>query len=104
MAECEESADEFVDCEDYPSQAVGIGDFAATGDVDEELALPPYLCAEDEEPSQDSTSLGAEPAMSFTTSFTSSHTGSKRTRPSRSPPQPSKKHGSANKTRKSAPR
>ncbi len=101
---CEESSDEFVDCEDYPSQAVGIGDFAATGDVDEEPALPPYLCAEDEEPSQGSTPLGAEPAMSFTTSFTSSHTGSKRTRPSCSPPQPSKKHGSANKTRKSAPR
>jgi hypothetical protein len=70
---------------------------------DEEPALSQY----DEEPSQESTSLGAEPAMSFATSFTSfsqSLTGSKRTRPFRSPPQPSKKHGSAKKTRKSAPR
>jgi hypothetical protein len=80
----EESTDEFVDCEDYP----------ASGDVDEEPVLPQYLCAEDEqsqdEPSQESISLGAEPAMSFATSFTSSfsqsQTSSKRTRPSHSPP------------------
>jgi len=61
----EESADEFVDCEDYPRpQAVGTEDHAVPGDAEEEPALPQYLYAEDEEPSQESTSLGAEPAMS----------------------------------------
>jgi hypothetical protein len=69
----EDSTDEFADCEDYPgSQAVGTEGYAASGFVDEGLPLPQYLCAEDEEPSQESTSLGAEPAISFATSFTSS--------------------------------
>ncbi|KAL2752767.1 hypothetical protein ACRALDRAFT_213132 [Sodiomyces alcalophilus JCM 7366] len=54
----EQLTDEFVDCEDDPgSQAVGTKDYAAPGDVDEEPARPKYLCAEDEEPSQESTSL-----------------------------------------------
>ncbi|KAK4096081.1 hypothetical protein N658DRAFT_528005 [Parathielavia hyrcaniae] len=105
--EGEESIDEFVDCEDYPgSQALGTGDYTASEDVDEELALLQYLCAEDEEPSQESTSPGAEPAMSFATSFTSSfsqsETSSKRTRASHSPPsnsQSRKKHGSGKKIR-----
>ena len=105
----EESTDEFVDCEDYPgSQAVGIEDYAASRDVDEEPALPPYLCAEGEEPSQESTSLGAEPAMSFATSFSQSQTSSKRTRASHSPPsnsQPRKKYDRAKgRVRRSAPR
>jgi hypothetical protein len=111
VAEYEESTDEFVDCEDYSSQAVGTEDYAAPGDVDKEPALPQYLCAEDEEPSQESTSLGAEPAMSFATSFASSfsqsQTSSKRTRSPRSPPsnsQARKKHGSARRTRQSASR
>lgn len=103
----EELADEFVDCEDYPvSQVVGIEDHAASGDVDEEPAHPQY--AEDEEPSQESASLGAEPAISFATSlpssFSQSQTSSKRTRASDSPPsnsQPRKKHDRA---RRSTPR
>jgi hypothetical protein len=112
VAEYEESTDEFVDCEDYPSQAVGTEDYAAPGDVDEEPALPQYLCAEDEEPSQESTSLGPEPAISLATSFTSSfsapsQTSSKRTRAPHSPPsnsQPHKKHVSTRRTRQSASR
>lgn len=90
------SADEFVDCEDYATQAVGSEDDAAPGDVDGESALPHYL--EDEEPSQESTALGAEPAMSFATSVTSSfsaqsQTSSKRNRDSPPPnPRPCKKH------------
>lgn len=75
-------------------------DYPAPGDVDEEPALPPYLCAEDEEPSQRSTCFSVETATSFTSSFSQSQAGSKRTRPSRSPPQPSKKHSSAKETRK----
>ncbi|KAH8757624.1 hypothetical protein F5883DRAFT_631949 [Diaporthe sp. PMI_573] len=47
-------------------------DYAAPGDVEDEPALPHYL--EDDEPSQESTFFGAEPAMSFATSFTSSFT------------------------------
>ncbi|KAK3336901.1 hypothetical protein B0T19DRAFT_471902 [Cercophora scortea] len=88
----EESTDEFVDRDDYPgSQAVGTEGYAASGDVDEEPALPQHLCAEDEEPSQESTALGAEPAKSFATSSTSSfsapsQTSSKRTRVPPSPP------------------
>ncbi|KAK3311472.1 uncharacterized protein B0T15DRAFT_482486 [Chaetomium strumarium] len=84
------TADEFVDCEEYASQVVGIENHPAFGDADEALAPPQYLYAEDEEPSQESTSLGAEPAMSFATSFTlsfiQSQTSSKRTRASHSPP------------------
>ncbi len=74
----EGSTDEFVDCEDYPSQPVGTEDYAApvlVDDVDEEPALPQYMYAEDK--GQESTSLGAEPAMSFATSFTSSFSQSK---------------------------
>jgi hypothetical protein len=112
VGQSEESTDEFVDCEDYPgSQAVGTENYAASGHVDEEPALPQYLYAEDEEPSQESTSLGAEPAISLATSFTSSfsqsQTSSKRTRASHSPPsnsRPYKKHGSATGTRQSASR
>ncbi|KAK3899547.1 hypothetical protein C8A05DRAFT_46418 [Staphylotrichum tortipilum] len=92
----EESTDEFVDCEDYPgSRAVSTEDYPAFRDIDEEPALRQYLCAEDEEPSQESTFLGAEPAMSLATSFTSSFTqsqaSSKRTRASPSPPSNSHK-------------
>ncbi|KAK0701547.1 hypothetical protein B0T21DRAFT_417097 [Apiosordaria backusii] len=79
------------------SQAVNTEEYAASGNVDEEPALPQYLCAEDEEPSQESASLGAEPAMSFATSFTSSfstpsQTNSKRTRAPHSPPSNSEPH------------
>ncbi|KAK3989993.1 hypothetical protein QBC44DRAFT_342252 [Cladorrhinum sp. PSN332] len=103
------TADEFVDCEDHVgSQAVGAWNDIAAQDVDEGPALPEYLY-EEEEPSQESTSLGAEPAMSLATSFTSSfsqsQTSSKRTRASHSPPsnsQPYKKHGSAKWTRQGA--
>jgi hypothetical protein len=112
VVEQEESTDEFVDCEDYPgSQAVGTDDYATPGGAEEAPTLPQYLYVEEEEPSQDSTSLGAEPAMSFATSFASSfsqsQTSSKRTRSPRSPPsnsQPRKKHGSATRTRQSASR
>ncbi|KAL2262699.1 hypothetical protein VTK26DRAFT_406 [Humicola hyalothermophila] len=101
--QCEESTDEFVDCEDYPGlQDVGAKDHVASGDVDERPALPLYLSTEDEEPSQESTSLGVEPDMSFATSFASSfshsRTGSKRTKSPCSPPsnsQPRKKAGHA---------
>lgn len=69
----EESTEEFVDCEDYPrSQAVGTEDDTVPGDVEEAPALPQYLYTVDEEPSQESTSLGAKPAISFATSFASS--------------------------------
>ncbi|KAK3302639.1 uncharacterized protein B0T15DRAFT_569773 [Chaetomium strumarium] len=92
----ESTVDEFVDCEDFATHTVGTEDYAGPGDVDEESALPHYL--EDDEPSHDSTPLGAEPAMSFVTSFTSgftaqSQTSSKRNRdspPSKS--RPRKKH------------
>jgi len=47
----EESTDEFVDCEDSLLQPVGTDNYAAPGDVDEEPALPQYLCMEEEEPS-----------------------------------------------------
>ncbi|KAK4032082.1 hypothetical protein C8A01DRAFT_20803 [Parachaetomium inaequale] len=112
VAEYEESTDRFVDCEDYPSQAVGIEDYTIPGDVDEEPALLQYLCMEDEEPSQESISLGTEPAISLATSFTSSfsapsQTSSKRTRAPHSPPsnsQPHKKHVSTRRTRQSASR
>jgi hypothetical protein len=105
----EESTDEFVDCEDHPgSQAVGTENYAVFGDV-EEPAPPQYLCAEDEEPSHVSTSLGAEPAMSFATSFTSSFTAESQTskRDRDNPPsnsRPHKKHNSAKRTRRSTPR
>lgn len=67
---------------------------------------------EEEEPSQESISLSADPAMSFTRSFTSftapSQASSKRTRASNSPPSnahPHEKHDSAKKrTRRSASR
>jgi hypothetical protein len=120
------TADEFVDCQDYvESQTVGTENYSASQDVGEGLALPEYLYEEEEEPSQQSTSLGAEPAMSFATSFASSFTGqsqtsSKRNRASNSPPSnsrprkkhdPAKKHDSAKRhdsakkrTRQSAPR
>lgn len=97
----EESTDEFLDCEDYAeSQAVGIENHAVSRDTEEGPALPQYLYTEDEEPGQESTSLGADLAMSFATSVTSSfsapsQTSSKRTRASHSPPsnsQPHKKH------------
>jgi hypothetical protein len=55
------TADEVVNCEDSAIQAVGRGDYAIPGDADEE-------------PSQESVYLVAEPAMSFATSFTSSFT------------------------------
>ncbi|KAK3304837.1 uncharacterized protein B0T15DRAFT_399986, partial [Chaetomium strumarium] len=106
----ESTADEFIDYEDYTgSQVVGTENHAASGDVGEEPALPQYLYAEDEEPSQESPSLGAESAISLATSFTSSfsQTSSKRTRAPDSPPsnsQPHKKHGSARRTRQSASR
>ncbi|KAB5536099.1 hypothetical protein GE09DRAFT_1176609 [Coniochaeta sp. 2T2.1] len=100
----EESCDEFVDCEDYVGpQAVGSENYAASQAVDEGPAPIQYLYADDEQPSQESTSAGAEPTMSFATSFTSSfsaqsQTSSKRIRASHSPPsnaQPAKKHDSA---------
>jgi len=106
----EESTDEFVDYKDHPgSQAVGTENYAASGEAQ---ALPQYIYTEDEEPSQESTSLNAEPAMSFSTSFTSSfsqsQTSSKRTRVSHSPSsnsQPRKKHDRAGgRARRSAPR
>jgi hypothetical protein len=102
------TADEFVDCEDFATQAVGTEDFRTPCDVDEESALP-----QDEEPSQESTPLGAEPAMSFATSFTSSltaqsQTSLKRNRNRDSPPsnsRPPKKHDPAKKrTRRDTPR
>ncbi|KAB5536157.1 hypothetical protein GE09DRAFT_342160 [Coniochaeta sp. 2T2.1] len=110
----ESTCDKFVDCEDYVEpQAVGAENYAASQGFDDGPASPQYLYAEDEEPSQESTSAGAEPAMSFATSFTSSfsaqsQTSSKRNRASYSPPsnpQPHKKHGSANvRTRQGASR
>lgn len=110
----ESTRDEFVDCGDYVGpQAVGTENYAASQNVDEELAPPRYLYADDEEPSQESTSAGAEPTMSFATSFTSSfsaqsQTSSKRDRTSLSPrsnPQPHKKQDSAKRrTRQSASR
>ncbi|KAB5572199.1 hypothetical protein GE09DRAFT_1170465 [Coniochaeta sp. 2T2.1] len=108
----ESTGDEFVDCEDYVEpQAVGTENYAASQGFDEEPAPLRYLYADDEEPSQESTSAGAEPAMSFATSFTSSfsaqsQSSSKRNRASHSPPsnpQPHKKHDSAKRrTRQSA--
>jgi hypothetical protein len=102
----EESTDEFVDCEDYPgSRAIGAENYATSQDVNGEPAPPQYLHEEEEEPSQQSTSLGAGPATSFATSFTSSftaqsQTSSKRNRASNSPPsnsRPRKKHDSTKK-------
>ncbi|KAL2193247.1 hypothetical protein P885DRAFT_64085 [Corynascus similis CBS 632.67] len=100
------------DCEDYPgSQVVSAENHAVPGDIDEEPVLPQYLYTEDEEASEEFTSLGAEPAMSFATSFTSSfgqgqsQTRSKRTRASSSPLstfQPYKKHSWAKRTYRSA--
>lgn len=96
-----------MDCVDYATQAVGTEDYAAPGDVEDEPALPHYL--EDDEPSQESTFFGAEPAMSFATSFTSSftaqgQTSSKRNRDS-PPSKPRRKHDSAKKrTLRSTPR
>jgi hypothetical protein len=111
----ESTCEEFVDCEDYVPgpQAVGTGNYAASQGFDDGPAPPQYLYAEDEEPSQDSTSAGAEPTMSFATSLTSSfsarsQTSSKRNRASHSPPsnpQPHKKHGFAKaRTRQGASR
>ncbi|KAK0703471.1 hypothetical protein B0T26DRAFT_681137 [Lasiosphaeria miniovina] len=99
-------------CEDYVGpQAIGTENYAASHDLDDGPALTLY--AEGKEPSQGSTSLGPEPAMSFDTSFGSSfsaqrQTSSKRNRAPHSPPsnaQPHKKHGSAKRrTRQSASR
>lgn len=97
-----EDSTELVDHEDYTgSQAVGTEDYATSGHVDEEPALPQYLHEEEDEPSQDSAFL-AEPAMSLATSLTSSFSQTqaslKRTRAPNSPPsnsQPRKKHGPA---------
>jgi hypothetical protein len=110
----ESTCGEFVDCEDYVEpQAVGTENYAASQGFDDGPAPPQYLYAEDEEPSQESTSAGAEPAISFATSFTSSfsaqsQSSSKRNRASHSPTsnaQPHKKHGSAKRqTRQSASR
>lgn len=101
-------SDEFVDCEEYvASGAVATENIAASRYVDEGSALPQYLYAEDEEHSQESTSLGAvEPAMSFATSFTSSFSTqslsrSKRSKTSRSPPTEPQLH--KKRTRHSAP-
>ncbi|KAK3937685.1 hypothetical protein QBC46DRAFT_460692 [Diplogelasinospora grovesii] len=87
------TSNEFVDCKDYVgSQAVSIENHAASRDVDKGPVLPQYLYAEDEECSQESTSLNTlEPAISLATSFTSSfsthsQTGSKRNKASPSPP------------------
>jgi hypothetical protein len=104
----ESTTDEFVDCEDHvESQIIGTANYAVSLEVGEGPALPDYPNEEEEEPSQQSTSLGAgAPAISFATSFTSSiavqlesqTTGSsKRNRASHSPPshaQPRKKHNS----------
>jgi hypothetical protein len=87
-------SDEFVDCEEYlASGAVATETITASSrHVDEGTVLSQYFYAEDKEHSQESTSLDAmEPAMSFTTSPTSSFstpsvTRSKRNRGSRSPP------------------
>ncbi|GAB1311857.1 hypothetical protein MFIFM68171_02067 [Madurella fahalii] len=99
----ESTCDEFVDCEDnVESQAIGAENHAISGDHGEP-ALHQYLY-EEEEPSQQSTSLDTVgPAISFATSFTSnfsapSQTSSKRNRASGSPPSNSqlrKKHGPA---------
>ena len=82
----------FVDGEeDVALGAVAAGKIAISRHFDEG-SVPQYLDAEDEEQSQESTSLGAlEPAASFATSFTSSFstqsvTRSKRSKTSRSPP------------------
>lgn len=79
-----------------------------TRDVREGSVRPEYIDAEDEEPSQESISFGAEPAISFATSFTSSftqsQTNSKRTRASHSPPsnsEPRKKLDGAKRARQS---
>ncbi|KAK3304692.1 uncharacterized protein B0T15DRAFT_250724 [Chaetomium strumarium] len=99
------ASDNFVDCEEYAgSQAIGTENYAIAKDVEEVPARPQYLYAEDEEPSQESTTLG-EPTISFATSFTSSftaqsQTSSKRNRASNSPPsnsRPRKKHDPAKK-------
>ncbi|KAL2256514.1 hypothetical protein VTK26DRAFT_1545 [Humicola hyalothermophila] len=100
----ESASDNLVDCEDHLGpQAVGTENCAAARDVHQESAPPQYLYAEDEEePSQESTCLGAGPAMSFATSFTSSFTAqsqfSSKREASNSPPsntRPRKKHDPA---------
>jgi len=85
-------SDKFVDCEEYVAPGAVASETIATSSrhVDEGAAVSQYY-AEDEEYSQESTSLGAvEPTMSFTSlrsSFsTPSVTRSKRNRGSRSPP------------------
>ncbi|KAK3323514.1 hypothetical protein B0T19DRAFT_206955 [Cercophora scortea] len=110
----ESSSDEFVDCEDYVEpQTVGTGNYAASQAIDEEPAPLQHLYVDNEQPSQEATSAGAEPAISFTTSFTSSFSAhsqmsSKRNRASHSPPsntQPHKKQHSAKRlTRQSTSR
>lgn len=99
----ESTCDESAHCEDHVEpQAVGTENSAAAKDGDEEPAPLRCLYAEHEEPSKESTSLGAEPAISFATSFTSSfspqsQTSSKRKRASHSPasePRPNKKRRS----------
>ncbi|KAK5651101.1 hypothetical protein OQA88_13283 [Cercophora sp. LCS_1] len=87
-------SNEFVDSEEYVALEVVAPENIATSwyDDDEGSALPQYIYAEDEEHSQESTSLGAlEPVASFATSFTSSFstqilTRSKRSKTSCSPP------------------
>ncbi|KAH8906449.1 hypothetical protein BR93DRAFT_969641 [Coniochaeta sp. PMI_546] len=90
-------------CEDYA--AAGTENHAAHQDLDEAPAALQYLDAVDEEPSQESTSLGPEPAMSFSTSVTSSfsaqdRTTSKRNRASNSPPSKSQQHKKRDSTKK----
>ncbi|KAL2264074.1 hypothetical protein VTK26DRAFT_2568 [Humicola hyalothermophila] len=96
VAAAEQYEDSTAD-EVFATQAGGTEVYAAA----EESALPHY--PEDEEPSQDSTSLGAEPAMSFATSFTSSFAAQSRTSSKRNRDslplnsRPRKKHDSATK-------
>jgi hypothetical protein len=52
--------------------SVGTEDCAVSGGVDEEPALPEYLYTEDEEPSEESISLGAKLATRFAVSLASS--------------------------------
>lgn len=92
-------SDKFVDCEEYvASGPIATENIAASRSVDGGSALPQYLYAEDEEYSQESTSLGAvKPAMSFASSFTSSFSTqslarSKRSKASCSPPSESQVH------------
>ncbi|KAJ9161135.1 Ribonuclease H-like protein [Coniochaeta hoffmannii] len=100
----ESTCDEFVDCEDdVAPQAIDTENYAASQGFDDGQAPLQHLYADDEQPSQESTSTGADPTMSFATSVTSSFSAEsqsrlKRNRASHGPPsntQPHKKHGSA---------